>query len=186
MRVTSTRPLIFAAILVTGVPIAHAVTPICVTSDSNNNTACGSSAFQASVTSVDNSALGAAALGSDTSGSYNTASGMEALASNTTGASNTASGFQALALNTTGNANTGLGGIALYSNSSGTNNTAVGYQSLYEVQHQQRRIEVQAKRIRDLERRQGQYATTQALQELKQQLQAALLERHRDDLVAKR
>jgi hypothetical protein len=141
----------------------HAQTPTCaapgcnsVTSDSNANTAVGSSALthlttgdgrvmavgadntalgvqalENTTTGVDNTASGIQALLFNTTGFWNTASGAFALAHNTTGNSNTASGFQPLVNNTTGSFNTASGANALLFNTTGNDNTASGTNALF-------------------------------------------------------
>ena len=99
--------------------------PPCTTSDSGNNTACGSGALQNN-TGTNNSAMGAGGLSSNSTGLNNTASGAGALFSNTTGSNNTTSGFEALFNNTTGSNNTASGSDALFSNTTGDENTASG------------------------------------------------------------
>ena len=70
---------------------------ICVSSDHNDNTACGTDALPGTSTMPgNNSAFGFDALYSNTSGSYNTASGEGALYSNTMGSYNSAFGQVAL------------------------------------------------------------------------------------------
>jgi hypothetical protein len=107
--------------------LSHA--QICVTSDGNNNTACGTSALPSpspAQGAISNSAFGAESLYSDTTGAQNTALGFQTLYYNTTGNSNVAVGNGALYFNTIGNNETAVGSAALLSNVSGEYNTAVG------------------------------------------------------------
>ncbi len=105
-------------------------------SDTNRNTAGGTSAlinnvgFPDNGFSADNSAFGFAALKFNTTGFNNTAVGSGTLAFNTTGYSNTAIGVRTLMFNTTGYFNSGLGAGTLYTNTTGFANTASGFLSL--------------------------------------------------------
>ena len=118
-------------------------------SDSNSNTAGGTSALAGSlnlnegaantafgafalfrVTGDANSAFGQNALFTNTTGFSNTASGTNALLENTSGSGNAAFGAEALGLNTTGNNNTACGTDALLTNDTGNLNTAAGFLAL--------------------------------------------------------
>ena len=123
------RSLILIAAL-TGIA-ESAYGQICVTSDPNFDTACGTHAFAiGSVGGSNDSAFGAYALYSNTTGLNNTAAGAYAL-TNSDGSNNTASGEAALYSNTTGSENTASGHLALYSNTLGDDNTASGVAALY-------------------------------------------------------
>ena len=102
----------------------------CASSDSNDNTECGSEAILAPMAPGRNSAFGFAALFSNSTGGYNTAAGWYALEKNSTGGHNTASGAQALADNSDGNDNTASGYQAMEKNTGGGANTANGAYSL--------------------------------------------------------
>ena len=96
MTLIDTRNLLVITALSTIAQVAYG--QICVTSDSNNDTACGSHTLSApSFGSGLNSAFGAYALTANTTGELNTAIGVQALSSNTTGTSNVAVGVQAFA-----------------------------------------------------------------------------------------
>ncbi len=77
--------------------------------------------------SYDNSAVGSYAFNSNTAGSANSAIGANALTSNTTGINNSAMGYDALFANTTGSNNSAMGGDALGANTTGSNNVSLGY-----------------------------------------------------------
>jgi hypothetical protein len=125
MRTIRASTWILGLVLCASVQIASAA--ICITSDGNDNTACGTGSLPS--TGVDNSAFGFDALAANVSGNYNTAVGTQALADNTSAAGNTGVGYQALFMNTTGQANTAVGDSSLLNNN-GTNNTSVGYGAL--------------------------------------------------------
>ena len=119
--------LIPSALLLSLGSIAYgAQPPNVVVSDSNGNTAMGSSALLYNMTGVSNTASGSQALLSNTTGSGNTASGDSALLANTTGSNNTASGVASLGSNTTGENNTAFGAYALGNSTAGFSNTASG------------------------------------------------------------
>jgi len=98
-------------------------------SDSNNNTAGGSSALSG-VTGSNNTGFGYGSLYKTTSGYSNTGIGVYSLLNNTTGYGNTAAGLQSLNSNTTGSYNTATGTYALYGNTTGIHNAAIGLKSL--------------------------------------------------------
>jgi hypothetical protein len=156
-------PLVFGVLTATSGPVCAQVNPNpldTVFSDSNGNTALGSSALAQDTTSntdtpaaffyntavganalfsnaassypygYGNTAIGYYALLANTSGYWNTATGTQALQSNTTGNSNTATGVGALFSNTTGSDNAAVGRIALVSNTTGYNNVAIGTSAL--------------------------------------------------------
>jgi len=128
MQLTLKRvPVVVAMILAA----AHSyAAPICDTSDTNSNTACGTDALLTNTTGSNNTATGYAALWANSTGSENTALGVGALITNN-GNANTAAGYQSLYLNTGGGNNTASGYQASYSNRGGSNNTSSGYQALY-------------------------------------------------------
>lgn len=109
---------------------------ICVTSDPNGNSACGSDALVFPQAPGANSAFGYYALNSNGTGTLNTALGANALEYNSEGTQNTATGAFALFSNTLGGANTAIGYRALYSNVMGIQNTAVGMFALSASQNQ--------------------------------------------------
>jgi hypothetical protein len=100
-----------------------------VCSDSNSNTAVGTSALQVN-TGEANTAVGAYTLLSNSSGFGNTALGANSLDANTTGQENTGLGLFTLSNNTTGGFNTGVGEGALFDSTTGQNNTATGFWAL--------------------------------------------------------
>ena len=104
---------------------------ICVTSDSNDNTACGSDTLP-SGSGYAKSAFGQSSLAVDTTGAANTAVGAHPLQTNSIGSQNTAVGAQALEFNTAGNQNTAIGNYALQFSTVASNNTACGYAALYQ------------------------------------------------------
>jgi hypothetical protein len=104
-----------------------------VVSDSNSNTATGTTALNQTTTGNHNTAAGYLSLRLNTSGNYNTASGVGSLRHNTSGSYNTASGSGALSANTSGNLNTASGAYALGSNTNGSNMVAVGTGALYRL-----------------------------------------------------
>jgi hypothetical protein len=139
----------FGILVATSLCAAAAPPPNVVPSDSNSNTAMGTSALasltsgnwntaagagvlQATTNGNGNTATGVAALSGNTRGSDNNAFGIYALAGNTTGSENSAVGNEALRLNTTGWYNAAVGSLALTHNETGDYNTAVGYRALDE------------------------------------------------------
>jgi Chaperone of endosialidase len=104
----------------------RAVAQCFVCSDTNQNTAVGTSALLSNSGGTYNAAAGYQALYSNTSGAENSAIGRQALFSNTTGSRNNAAGEGALYTNTTANDNNAMGISALHNNSAGTLNNAMG------------------------------------------------------------
>jgi hypothetical protein len=113
-----------------------------VLSDSNDNTAVGTSALNEKTHGAHNTAtgdrslevntgsfnvgLGDSTLTENSSGEFNSAAGTYALLSNTTGTGNTALGYQALAENTTGGNNIAIGTSAGEKLTTGSNNIDIG------------------------------------------------------------
>ena len=100
------------------------------TSDSDGNTAGGTSALVTLTTGKLNTAFGKAVLQDNTTGDNNTAFGNVALLNNSEGDENTAIGQAALLVSTTGNGNTAAGVRALENNTTGSENTSVGLEAL--------------------------------------------------------
>jgi len=94
-------------------------------SDSNDNTAVGTSALNAKSHGSHNTATGDRSLEVNT-GSFNVGVGDSTLTENSSGEFNIAAGTYALSSNTTGPANTAVGYQALYENTTGGNNIALG------------------------------------------------------------
>jgi trimeric autotransporter adhesin len=110
--------------------------PDVVSSDSQSNTAMGTSALLDLTYGASNTAAGFQALDLNTGGGWNTAFGAAALSSNTTGEYNTAVGYQALTgapspTFSTGGSNTAVGAGALYFDTTGDFNTAAGSDALF-------------------------------------------------------
>jgi hypothetical protein len=102
-----------------------------VCSDTNRNTAVGTTSLYSNSTGDNNTAVGFDSLTSNSAGYNNNAAGFAALFSNTSGFQNNASGVQALYSNTTASNNNAMGFAALFKNSTGIGNSAVGSQTLY-------------------------------------------------------
>jgi len=101
-----------------------------VYTDTNGNTAAGSTLFSGGLNAFDNVGLGFSVMPFVTTGSFNLATGAGALISNTTGADNVATGAFALNSNGTGADNFAGGFQALASNTTGKENVASGSGSL--------------------------------------------------------
>ena len=102
----------------------------CVTSDSNQNTACGTGTPGPDKGQY-NAIIGYNSMTLNTTGSDNVAAGSFVLQYNSTGSGNTAVGAGAMNFNLTGSFNSALGNGAMIGNTNGTYNTSTGYNALY-------------------------------------------------------